>query len=386
MNEFVVSKESTPSEGGHYMVEHMSPNSVKPHAPVALGTSDANAPTRIGLVATMSTSLYPPFLLARLMSTIDHMSQGRAGWNIVTSSEHRAAQNYGLQKLFEHDERYDRADEFVEVVEKLWESWSDDAVVLDRESGTYADGTRVSAIDHQGTYFASRGPLNANRSPQGRPVFCQAGASSRGMDFAAQHGETVITIVDGGVDAMRDYRDGIRERVEKAGRNPDDIKVLFVVSPFVGESHAEAKAAYDRAYAPTDWRAEESLAHLSAFTEIDFSKFDLDEKIPDGLTTNGHQSALNNFVRRGDGGKTLREAASSWKISCLDLVGTPDEVAEQMGEAMAAVGGDGFLINGPLSRVYVNQITDGLVPALQRRGLTRTEYSHEKFRDNLLAF
>lgn len=372
--------------GGNFNVELKHANYAPKLDPIPLLSAMAKATDRLGLVATMSTSLYPPYLLARLMSTIDHMSNGRSGWNIVTSSEHRAAQNYGLDKLFEHDERYERADEFVDVVKKLWASWEPDAVVLDRASGTYADGEKVRAIDHEGKYFKSRGPLNTLSSPQRRPVFCQAGASPRGMDFAAEHGETVITIVLGGIPAMRDYRNAIRERLERIGRDPDSCKVLFVVTPYVGDTREEAQSLYDRTHAATDWRAEEALAHLSAFTEIDFSKFDLDERIPDGLTTNGHQSALNNFVKRGDGGKTLREAAASWTVSCLDLIGTPDQVADQMGDAMDQIGGDGFLINGPLSRVYVSQITDGLVPALQRKGLTRTEYDYPTFRENLMAF
>jgi len=356
------------------------------HDPVALVPWMTGATTHLGVVATMSASFYPPFMLARTMTTLDHMSGGRVGWNIVTSSEDRAAQNYGLDKLYEHDERYDRADEFVEVVEKLWDSWEPAALVLDCDSGKYADASKVHPINHEGRYFKVRGPMNTARSPQGRPVFCQAGGSPRGRDFAAAHAETIIASAQG-VAAMREFREDIRHRMAERGRNPDDCKILFVVNPTVGATDAEAQAVRESWTAPAvqRYRAEAALGHLSALTETDFSSFPLDQPIPD-VTTNGHRSTLSDFIRMGTGGKTLGEVAAAWSIESVPLVGSPATIAAEMDEVMQEVGGDGFLITGAGTRRYITEITDGLVPALQARGLTRTAYSHTTFRDNLMEF
>jgi FMN-dependent oxidoreductase (nitrilotriacetate monooxygenase family) len=353
------------------------------HDPVLLAPILAKATKHIGIVTTMSTSFYPPFLLARSQAVLSHLSNGRVGWNIVTSSEHRAAQNYGMDELWEHDDRYDRADEFVEIVEALWESWDPDAVVMDRESGTYADYTKVRPIDFKGKYYSVRGPLNTLPPRNGRPVYCQAGGSPRGREFAARHADTVITAAVG-IEAMKEYRDDVRRRAEKYGRDPDDVKLMFVASPVLADTDEEAQELAARSRAVTDWRAEETLAHLSALTENDFSVYDLAEPVPE-LSTNGHRSTLADFFKNSQG-KTLREAASGWTLSGVPLIGTPDTVAERMGEVMAEVGGDGFLISGPASRRYIGEITEGLVPALQRRGLTRTSYEFPHFRENLLAF
>jgi FMN-dependent oxidoreductase (nitrilotriacetate monooxygenase family) len=357
------------------------------HDPVPLAVLMAAATTRLGLVPTMSTSFYPPFLLARLCSTIDHIARGRFGWNVVTSAEDRSAQNFGLDRLYEHDERYAMATEYLDLVCQLWDSWEPDAVVRDRASGTYADHTKVHTIDFEGKYYKSRGPLNTAPSPQGRPVLCQAGASPRGREFAAQYADTIIAAATG-VPAMKAYRDDIRARLAENGRDPDSCKVMFLVSPILGDTRAEAEAKRDR-WMSDPLMVEYTLAEISSITEIDFSQFDLDQPLPDSLTTNGERGSLAAFVARGQG-KTLRELVTSDSMSgAAAFVGTPGQVAEEMGEVMEQVGGDGFLITSPvmrLNRRYVTEITDGLVPELQRRGLTRTEYSHEHFRDNLRAF
>ena len=356
------------------------------HDPIPLIPFLTAATERIGIVATMSTSFYPPFMLARTMTTLDHLSKGRIGWNMVTSSEDRAAQNYGMDKLHPHDERYDRADEFVDVVTKLWDSWEPDALLMDKVTGQYVDHTKIHPINHEGRYYKVRGPMNTLRSPQGRPVFCQAGGSPRGRDFAASHADTIIASAQG-VQAMKEFRADIRSRMESFGRKPDDCKILFVVNPTLAETDAGAHAIRESWKDPKIMRvrAEAALGHLSALTENDFSTFDLDQPIPD-VSTNGHRSTLSDFIRMGTGGKTLGEVASTWSIESVPLVGTPDTVAGQMDEVMQEVGGDGFLIMGAGTRRYINEITEGLVPALQARGLTRTSYTHEHFRDNLMEF
>jgi FMN-dependent oxidoreductase (nitrilotriacetate monooxygenase family) len=355
------------------------------HDPAPLATLLADCTSRLGIVATMSSSFYPPWMLARLSSTIDHLARGRFGWNIVTSGEDRAAQNFGLEKLYEHDERYEMADEYLDLVCQLWDSWEPDAVVKDRERGVYVDYTKVHKIDFEGKYYKSRGPLNTVRSPQGRPVLVQAGASPKGRNFAAKYADSIIAVGTGAAQ-MKSYRDDIRTLMEGHGRKPDDCKVLFLVSPVVGDTDEEARAKKQR-WTNDPYFIEYALAEISSITEIDFSQFDLDKPLPD-VTTNGERGSLEHFVQKGSG-KTLRELVASGLSESVDLCGTPDTVADAMGEIMEEVGGDGFLITSPvmrLNRRYITEITDGLVPALQRRGLTRSDYTFDQFRDNLLEF
>jgi len=355
--------------------------------PVPLAVMVAANTAKMGVVATMSTSFYPPYLLARACSTVDSIAEGRFGWNIVSSAEDRAAQNFGLEGLPEHDERYNVAEEYFDVVNQLWDSWEPDAVVMDRETNTFADYRKVRTIDFEGKYFKSRGPLNTVPSPQHRPAFFQAGASPRGRAFAAGAADAIIA-VGTGIEGMKEYRDDIRARAEAAGRNPDDIKLLFVVSPTIAATEAEAIAAHQR-FGQSDLFVEKALVGISSNTEIDFKQFDLDEPLPEGLTTNGERGSLEHF-KRGDGTpgpKTLRQLAIAASSFGLEFIGTPEQVADQMQAVMEQVGGDGFLIHRRgLTRKYITDICDGLVPELQRRGLTRTEYTGSTLRETLGEF
>ena len=356
--------------------------------PVPLLPVLARETRHMGFIATMSTSFYPPFILARVMATMDHLTRGRVGWNVVTSSEDLAAQNYGMDQLPPHDERYDRADEFVKVVKRLWDSWEPSAVVLDAERGVYADHTKVHPLHHVGKYHKVRGPLNIPAGPQGHPVICQAGGSPRGKDFAAKHADTILSALVT-VPKMKAYRDDVRARAIGHGRLPDDIKVMYIVQPVLGETEAEAQEKFELTYGLSRLRIENTLAIISAVTEVDFMQFDLDSELPEGITTNGHQSILDDFVARNRG-KTLREALPERSQLGPQLVGTPESVAAQMEEMMGEVGGDGFLIRGESlrshSRRYIDEIASGLAPALRKRGLIRTEYRHPLFRDNLKDF
>ncbi len=360
---------------------------VPQHDPAPLAALLGSNTTRMGVVATLSTLGYPPFLLARLCTTLDHIAGGRFGWNIVTSGEDLAAQNFGLDKLPPRQQRYDMADEYVDLVKQLFASWDPDAVVLDRTTGIYADPSKVRPINFEGKYFKSRGPLNTAPSPQGRPTFVQAGGSPRGRRFAASHADSIIATANG-VAGMKAYRDDVRMHAEKAGRNPDDIKVLFLLAPVLGETEKEAREKYERATSSPAF-IDSVLAMYGSFTDIDFSKFDLDKPLPEGLTTNGEQGALDKFAQWGTN-KPLRQLCKEGgSSSSLELIGTPDQVAEQMGEAMDAVGGDGFLILCPFQRInrrYIYEITEGLVPALQKRGLVRTEYKGNTLREVLREF
>ena len=361
------------------------------HDPAPLAAILGHATRHLGIVVTLSTAFYPPFMLARLASTLDHLTGGRFGWNIVTSTEDAAARNFGMSAMPSRAARYDMADEYVGLVTKLFESWEPDAVVRDHASGTYVDASKVHPVHFEGKFYRSEGPLNTVRCPQGRPAFIQAGGSARGRAFAAKHADSIIASTNGHA-GMRAYRDDVRAAAERQGRDPDSIKVLFLVAPFVADTMEEARSRYDRLIEAPDF-IERTLAAFGSFVDIDFSRYDLDEKLP-ALTTNGEQGALDKFTQTGLGQaphvKTLRQLVrDSGTSSSLELVGTPDHVAQLMGEAMEAVGGDGFLITHPfggLTRNYVTSITEGLVPALQRRGLARTAYTRRTLRDTLLEF
>ncbi len=351
--------------------------------PAALAAVVASQTRHLGVVATMSTLGYPPFLLARLSSTIDHIAHGRFGWNIVTSEENAAAQNFGLDELPERELRYEMASEYMDVVNGLFDSWAPDSVVLDRDNVIYADHTKIKPIHHNGKYYKVRGPLNTAPSPQGRPTYIQAGGSETGRDFAAKHADSVVA-VGNGIKGKKDFRDDIRRRAEKFGRNPDDVKVLFLFAPVLGETEEEAKAKYARGIGQQRF-IDRRLAQVSMITDIDMAQFPLDKPLPEGLTTNGGSASFQRFAQFGSG-KTLQQLVVE---NAADVVGTPDQVADQMGEIMEGVGGDGFLIRHAfhhINRRAILEVTEGLVPALQKRGLVRTEYTTTKLRDTLREF
>ncbi len=358
---------------------------VPKHDPIPLASIVAAQTSHVGVVATMSTLAWPPFMLARASSTVDHIANGRFGWNIVTSGEDLAAQNFGMDALPPREMRYAMADEYMDLVNQLFDSWEPDAVIRDRERGVYADHPKVHPINFKGEYFRCRGPLNTAPSPQGRPTYVQAGGSPRGREFAAKHADSIIATANQFA-GMKEFRDDIRQRAVRIGRNPDDIKVLYLVYPFLGETTEEAKIRHDR-MVTEPWFVEAAIAGIGQITDIDFSRYEIDKPLP-RLTTNGESGALDKFQQWGSG-KTLRQLASERYDNGLDLVGTPDEVAERLGEAMTEVGGDGFLISTPFQRInrrYINEVCEGLVPALQRHGLMRTEYTKSTLRENLREF
>jgi alkanesulfonate monooxygenase SsuD/methylene tetrahydromethanopterin reductase-like flavin-dependent oxidoreductase (luciferase family) len=273
----------------------------------------------------------------------------------------------------------------MDLVNQLFDSWEPGAVVKDRARGVYADHTKVHPIHFKGEFFKVRGPLNTAPSPQGRPTYVQAGGSPRGRDFAAKHADSIIATANQ-ISGMKQFRDDVRARAAKLGRNPDDIKILYLVYPFLGETREEAKAQHQRLVTEPSF-IEAAIAGIGQITDIDFSQYDLDKPLPK-LTTNGESGALDKFQQWGSG-KTLRQLASERYDNGLDLIGTPDEVAARMGEAIDEIGGDGFLISTPLQRIsrrYINEVCEGLVPALQRRGLMRTAYSRSTLRETLREF
>jgi FMN-dependent oxidoreductase (nitrilotriacetate monooxygenase family) len=339
---------------------------------------------RIGIAPTMTTTFYPPWLLARSLSTMDHYSAGRIGWNIVTATSDAAAQNYGYDKQFEHDLRYDMADEYIDLCTKLWDAWEPDAMVMDDESHVFIDPAKVQAVHFVGKHYKSRGPLNVPRSPQGRPVFVAPGGSPRGRKFSGRNAEIVLA---GGANVaeMKDYREEVLHHAVAYGRDPATVKTMFTCVPTVVRSAADVADTRDMLNKARAARIEHSLAAMSFLSGIDFSKFDLDEPVGE-IKTNGMQTMLRTFNKFGPGASLRQILSAPNEGGFSAIIGTADQIAGQMQDAMEEIGGDGFLITGHVKPKFVTSITDELVPALQKRKLTRTEYSHEHFRDNLMAF
>lgn len=353
------------------------------HDPLPLLAVIASQTNDIGLIGTVTTSFYPPFLAARLMTTLDHLTKGRVGMNLVTAHNIRSAENFGLQDDWAHDERYARAEEWMQVVSELWESWDADALRADLKNQIFVDPSKVRPIDFDGKYYRSRGPLNTAPGPQRRPVICQAGASPAGLAFGARHADTIIA-QGRGIDSMRDFRQRLSHKMIEFGRDPREIKLLFICDVHVFATQAEA-IAFDKArYDDHDANIAANLYALTYSTGIDFTAFDLNEPMPE-VTTNNAQSVLQHMTA-GSKGKTLREHLQHPISQSVSFVGTPESIADEMQAVADATGADGFLVGGALERRYVAEISDGLGAELRRRGMARDSYQHDTFRENLLAF
>jgi long-chain alkane monooxygenase len=358
-------------------------SAVPKHDPLTLLATLARATSHIGLIATMTTTFYPPFIAARLMATLDHLSGGRVGANLVTSHNIRTAQNYGLSEQIEHDQRYAIAAEWVDAVTALWDSWQPGAVRADLDSGVFTDPAKVHPVDFEGAHFRTRGPLNIPGGPQGRPVICQAGGSPAGRDFGARYADTILAQV-GSVEQMRAYREDISARAVAQGRDPGDIKVLFLAAFIIADTDAAAEEIYRRQAAATQANTEANLVAMSYASGRDFARFDLDAPIP-VVPTNAARATTEHHLQPRDGARTLRDIVEK-PLHTVRFVGSPDTVAAQMGEAAQHAGGDGFLVSGPVNRRYIAEIADGLAPALRRRGLIRDRYGHPTLRGNLRDF
>jgi FMN-dependent oxidoreductase (nitrilotriacetate monooxygenase family) len=356
---------------------------VPKHDPLPLVPYLLGATERIGIVPTVSASFWEPYTAARLLATLQHFAHGRLGFNVVTSGSDLAAQNYGLDKQTEHDLRYDRADEWIDVVRKLWRSWEPGAVLEDTVRGVYADFTKVHTIDHEGRFFRVRGPLNT-LPPEEEPVMVQAGASGRGQAFAGQHSDVVLALAST-PERMKAHRDQVRQAAADAGRDPDAITVLFVVNP-IPTANAEETASVRASRAElTQAAVDEQLQSISYLTNVDFARFDLDEPLP-SFETNSNRGTLENFVKSSPAGSTLREIlATRAKADGLAIVGTPTEITDRLGELAEGSGADGFLFTGQVHPANVHRTLDPLVPALRDAGLLRHELAATTLRGNLAA-
>ncbi len=350
--------------------------------PFTLLSALAGATERIGLVATASTTFDSAYHIARRFASLDHISGGRAGWNIVTTSNPDAALNFGLEDHMEHDARYRRAREFYDVVTGLWDSFAEDAFVRDVDKGIYFDPERMHVLDHEGEFLKVRGPLNIARPIQGWPVIVQAGASEAGRQLAAETAEVIFASGSSFTDAQRFYAD-IKGRMEKLGRNRDHLKVLPGALVVVGETVDEARKK--RALLDSLVHPESGLASLSIALGHDATGFDLDGPLPDIPETNASQSGrqrMLDLARREN--LTVRQLAQkAGSFSGLSMVGTPATIADQMEEWLMGNACDGFNVMFPYVPGGLDDFVDQVVPELQRRGLFRREYEGRTLRENL---
>jgi FMN-dependent oxidoreductase (nitrilotriacetate monooxygenase family) len=363
-------------------VEHTAASRFEP---LTLLAAIATVTEHIGLIATASTGFSEPYNLARWFSSLDHISGGRAGWNIVTTAGDRSAQNFNRTSNAEHAERYRRAAEFVDVTTALWDSWEDDALIVDKDSGAFADPAKVHEINHHGRFFQVRGPLNATRSPQGHPLLVQAGSSEDGKTFAATYAEAVFTAQQTLADAQRFYRD-LKARVLAAGRERDDLLVLPGIVPVLGSTTEEARRLsdeLDRLIVPA--RAARQLSELIG---VDLTRHPLDESLP----TLPPVSTINGAKSRFE---LVRDLAERERLTLRQLLGrlgggrghqvvagTPEDIADHIEHWFTHDAADGFNIMPPLLPSGLTDFVDHVVPELRRRGLFRTHYTGHTLREH----
>ena len=354
--------------------------------PVTWLTAIAAATEKIGLIGTASTTYNEPYNLARLFASLDHISGGRAGWNIVTTSDAGAAHNFGLPEHPPHGERYEKAREFLDVVTRLWDSWEDDAFVADPQSGVFADADKVHRIDHIGKHYRVRGPLNVARSPQGRPVYVQAGSSEDGRSFAAQFAEAIFTAHQTLASAQEFYSD-IKTRAVALGRRPDHLRILPGISPFLGSTEAEAKRLEEEIDDLIQPAA--SLDQLKRMIGVDLSGYDLDGPVPRHIIdTNGPKGLASRFQLVVDivdrENPTIRQlirrlaGARGHRV----VVGTPEHVANEIQSWFEQGAADGFNVMPPYLTGGFDSFVADVVPILRKRGLFRQDYSGTTLRDH----
>ncbi|MEE2655465.1 MAG: LLM class flavin-dependent oxidoreductase [Pseudomonadota bacterium] len=351
--------------------------------PMTLLPALAMVTQNLGLVATGSTTYDEPFHVARRFASLDHISGGRAGWNVVTTANPNASKNFGRDDQMEHDERYNRAREFYDVVTGLWDSWADDAFIRDQESGVFFDPKKMHVLDHEGKYLKVRGPLNIGRPIQGYPVIVQAGASNAGRQLAAETAEAVFT-AQSSLAAGKEFYADVKGRMVKAGRNPDHMKILPACMVIIAESREAARAK--RLKLDSLVHYESAIASLSIALGTDASKFDPDSPLPKSIPeTNAGQSSRERAIRAAtEDNLTVRQLAQRLGgHSSLCLLGTPNEIADEMEEWLMARASDGFTIQFPFVPEGLDDFVNQLVPVLQDRGLFRKEYEGITLRENM---
>lgn len=368
---------------GLYITEKSIPHFLNRFEPITLLSALAAVSTNIGLVGTLSTSYSEPFTVARQFGSLDVISGGRAGWNVVTSPLEGSALNYGKKEHPDHDKRYRIATEFLEVTRGLWDSWEDDAFVRNKETGVFFDRDKMHELNHQGEFFSVKGPLNIARSKQGGPVIFQAGASEVGKNYAAKEADAIFAGAENLEEALRFAKD-VKARAAAFGRNPDDVLIFPGIGPIIGRTEEEAERKYQEVASLVT--IENALDYLGRFFEHhDFSQYPLDEPFPElgDLGKNSFQSGTDKIKRNAkEKGLTLRQVALQSATPRGNFIGTAEQVADRIQEWFEAGAADGFMITAAVPR-GLEDFVDQVVPILRERGLFRTEYESDTLRGNL---
>lgn len=357
-------------------------HTVTSYEPFTLLSALAGATERIGLVATASTTFDEPYHIARRFASLDHISGGRAGWNIVTTANPDAALNFGYESQMDHDERYVLAREFYDVVTGLWDSFADDAFVRDVETGLYFDPARMHVLDHKGQHLSVRGPLNIARPVQGWPVIVQAGASDAGRQLAAETAE-VIFGAEATLEAGKSFYADVKRRMHQVGRDPASLKILPAAFVVVGETVEEARAI--RTHLDSLVHYDSGISSLNGMLGYDVSSYDPDGPLPEIPETNASKSARDRMIQlaRADN-LTIRQLAQrAGSYSGLAFVGTPQTIADEMEQWLIEEGSDGFNVMFPWLPGGLDIFVDRLIPELQRRNLFRREYEGSTLREHL---
>ncbi|CAG9265707.1 Nitrilotriacetate monooxygenase component A [Paraburkholderia unamae] len=354
--------------------------------PTVLLASIAAATTHIGVIGTASTSYNEPYNIARRFATLDHVSRGRAGWNVVTTADLPSARNFGHDVVPDHAQRYARAAEFTELVKALWDSWDDDAFVGDKASGRFIDVTKVRPVEHDGRFFKVQGPLNLPRPPQGHPVLVQAGGSGDGRDLAARHAEAVFSASQSFEESAA-YRRDLNARAAAYGR-PQGVQVLAGLTTIIGATETEALRRRDELVEQIPWRY--SLTRLAGTLGISPDQLELDARLPEHLALpnggNGNHTFFHATIAEARrGGHTVRELIRSLAGGGGHrvIVGTPDQVADDIEHWFKGEAADGFNLMPDALPDGLEAFVEGVVPILQRRGLFRTEYEGNTLRSHL---
>lgn len=352
--------------------------------PITLLSALAVTTKNIGLTATASTTYNEPFHIARKFASLDHLSKGRAGWNVVTSVTDAEAQNFNLDKQPDHGTRYKRAHEFMQVTKGLWESWEDDAFLYDKESGKYFDPDKLHILNHKGEFFSVRGPLNIARPPQGNPVIVQAGSSRDGQDFAGAWAEVIFTAQQD-LDKAKEFYKCIKKKAEDFGRNPDELVVMPGIFPVVGRTREEAEEKYQLLQELID-----PVVGLGLLTgllgDIDISQYPVDGPLPELPSTEGSTSRQQLVYEKAvKEGMTIRQLYMSVAggRGHKFIIGTPEDITDKLEEWFVNGAADGFNIMPPYLSGGLHDFVELVVPELQKRGLFREEYEGQTLRENL---
>lgn len=370
---------------GLYINEQSIPHFLNRLEPVTILSALAAVTSRIGLVGTISTSYSEPFTVSRQLGSLDQISGGRAGWNIVTTPLEKTALNYNkkIEEHPDHPTRYKIASEYLEVTKGLWDSWEDDAFVRNKETGQFFDPEKLHQLNHRGEYFSVQGPLNVGRSKQGRPVIFQAGSSEDGRNFAAKEADAIFSAPKTLEQAQEFYRD-VKERAVGFGRNPDEVVIMPGIGTIIGKTEEEAEAKYHEIANLVT--IDQALAYLGRYFEHhDFSQYPLDEPFPDvgNLGENSFKSGTDIIKKSAkEQSLTLRQVALREATPRTPFIGTPEHVADRIQEWFEGQGADGFIITTDLPSGFTDFV-ELVVPILQERGIFRTEYESDTLRGNL---